>query len=33
MHERLALNGRGRLRFFATTARGAEEVANEAVGA
>jgi multimeric flavodoxin WrbA len=33
LHERLALNGRGRLRFFATTARGAEEVASEAIGA
>jgi multimeric flavodoxin WrbA len=32
-HERLALNGRGKLRFFSTTARKAEEVAHEAVGA
>ena len=33
LHERLVLNARGRLRFFATTARGAEEVAHEAIGA
>ncbi len=33
LHERLALNGRGRLRFFSTTARAAEEAAHEAVGA
>jgi multimeric flavodoxin WrbA len=33
MHERMALNGRGRLRFFSTTALAAEEVAHEAIGA
>lgn len=32
-HERLSLNGRGVLRFHATTARRPEEVAHEAVGA
>jgi hypothetical protein len=32
-HERLALNGRGRLRLFTTTARRAEEAAHEAIGA
>jgi hypothetical protein len=32
-HERLARNGRGRLRLFATTATPAQEVAHEALGA
>jgi len=32
-HERFALNGRGELRFFSTTARRPEEVAHEALGA